>query len=134
LEHKNDPNVLILHFNDLKQNLELSIRKIIVFLGYDLNDIPLNKILMKSSFAWMRKHSHKCAPTNFDKSLSNKKAKKIKKIKSCSGKFINKGTNKRWHGVLTEEDLIPYKKVMKEFFTEKEIEWIENGGEDTLDN
>jgi len=130
LIHKNDPNVLILHFNDLKQNLKSCITQIIQFLGYTtLHKSSIDTILMKSSFAWMRKHSHKCAPTNFEKKLSLKKTNKIKKIKSCSGNFINKGTNKRWRGELSNDDLEPYHNIMRGFFNDKEIQWIENGGE-----
>lgn len=112
LDVKDNKNVLILHFNNLKENLNENIKKIGEFLGYNYNENILNKIYKKCTFEWMKKNSRKCVPPNF-----------INKSK----KFINKGTNKRWENILTKEDLEIYNKIISSFFDKKTIEWIENG-------
>ena len=112
LNVKDNKNVHILHFNDLKNNLNGNINKIAKFLGYDYNENILNKIYEKCTFEWMKKNSRKCVPPNF-----------INKSKN----FINKGINKRWENILTEEDLEIYNKIISSFFDKKTIEWIENG-------
>ena len=113
LEHKNNDNILILHFNDLKKDLKGNINKISEFLGYDYNEKIMNEVYKKSTFEWMKGNSKKCAPLLFKNNSSN---------------FINKGTNKRWKNSLTQNDILKYKNLIKSFFNENEINWIENGG------
>lgn len=113
LEHKNNNNILILHFNDLKKDLKGNINKISEFLGYDHNEEIMNEVYKKSTFEWMKSNSKKCAPLLFKNNSSN---------------FINKGTNKRWKNSLTQDDILKYKNLIKSFFNENEINWIENGG------
>ena len=113
LEHKNNNNILILHFNDLKKDLKGNINKISEFLGYNYDEEIMDKVYKKSTFEWMKGNSKKCAPLLFKNNLSN---------------FINKGTNKRWKNSLTQDDILKYKNLIKSFFNENEINWIENGG------
>lgn len=113
LEHKNNDNILILHFNDLKKDLKGNINKIAKFLGYNYDEEIMNEVYKKSSFEWMKCNSKKCAPLLFKNNSSN---------------FINKGTNKRWKNSLTQDDILKYKNLIKSFFNENEINWIENGG------
>lgn len=113
LEHKNNDNILILHFNDLKKDLKGNINKISEFLGYDYNEEIMNEVYKKSTFEWMKGNSKKCAPLLFKNNSSN---------------FINKGTNKRWKNSLTQDDILKYKNLIKSFFNENEINWVENGG------
>ena len=46
IEHKNNENILILHFNDLKSDLKNNINKIAKFLGYD----DYNEDIMKTVY------------------------------------------------------------------------------------
>jgi aryl sulfotransferase len=112
LDVKDNKNILILHFNDLKNNLNGNINKISEFLGYNYDEEILNKIYEKCTFDWMKKNSRKCVPPNFINKSNN---------------FINKGINKRWKNILTEDDLEIYNKIISSFFDKKTIEWIENG-------
>lgn len=113
IEHKNNDNILILHFNDLKKDLNSNINKISKFLDYNYDEEVMNEVYKKSTFDWMKGNSKKCAPLLFKNNSSN---------------FINKGTNKRWKNVLNENDISKYKNLIKSFFSENEINWIENGG------
>ena len=113
LEHKNNDNILILHFNDLKHDLNSNIDKIADFLGYEYDEDIMKTVYKKSTFEWMKRNSKKCAPLPFKNNFSS---------------FINKGTNKRWKNVLNEDNITKYKNLIKYFFNENEINWIENGG------
>ena len=111
LKVKDNENVLILHFNDLKQDLKKNIYKISSFLGYDYNEETLDLICNKCTFEYMKNNSVKCVPPAFKN----------------SNKFINKGTNKRWKNILTTHDLEDYNKLIRFFFNEEEVNWIERG-------
>ncbi len=84
------PNVLFVHFADLKADMEGGIRRIADFLGI----APANwtAILAHCSFDYMKAHAQHCAPLGgafWDGGAQT---------------FINKGTNGRWQGVLPEAD------------------------------
>ena len=53
---RNEPNVLMLHFSDMKQDHEGSVRKIAEFLGYEPSEDQWRVILECTSFPWMKKH------------------------------------------------------------------------------
>ena len=111
LEHKDNKNVLILHFNELKQDLKKNIHKISLFLGYEYNEKTCDLICNKCTFEYMKKNSVNCVPSAFKN----------------SNKFINKGTNKRWKNILKIHDLENYNKLIRYFFKEKEVKMIERG-------
>ena len=112
LNMRNSKNILILHFNDLKQDLRSNIQLISKFLGYNYSDDIINTIYKKCTFEYMKSNSLKCAPLEFKNS----------KV------FINKGTNKRWKDILTDEDIEEYNKLMGLHFDSNTIKWVENGG------
>jgi aryl sulfotransferase len=107
----NNPNVLILHFNELKRDLLVSIEKISKYLGYNYTKDILNNISTKCTFKYMKLNSDKCVPNQFKNTNT----------------FFNKGTNKRWNDVLTETDLCEYTNLMNTNFTPNTINWIETG-------
>lgn len=53
------PNVLILFFKDMIEDLDGSVRKIIEFLGVSLTPAELSDVIEKSSFSYMSKIDHK---------------------------------------------------------------------------
>ncbi len=56
---RNEPNVLFLHFADMKRDHEGSVRKIAKFLGAEPSDGQWPAILEYTSFHWMKKHESK---------------------------------------------------------------------------
>jgi hypothetical protein len=56
---RNEPNVMFLHFSDMKRDHEASIRKIAQFLGMEPTDDQWKKILEYTSFPWMKKNESK---------------------------------------------------------------------------
>lgn len=56
---RNKPNVLFLHFSDMKKDHEGSVRKIADFLGFTPTDDQWPKVLEYTSFPWMKAHQKK---------------------------------------------------------------------------
>jgi aryl sulfotransferase len=56
---RNAPNVLLLHYADLKREHEASVRRIADFLGFEPDDAQWPAILEYTSFTWMKAHENK---------------------------------------------------------------------------
>jgi hypothetical protein len=56
---RHEPNVLFVHYADLKREPESSVRTIAEFLGFDVADAQWPAILEYTSFAWMKAHERK---------------------------------------------------------------------------
>jgi aryl sulfotransferase len=56
---RHQPNVHLVHFNDLKREPEASVRSIADFLGFDPTEEQWAEVLEYTSFAWMKAHEDK---------------------------------------------------------------------------
>ncbi|HIE01647.1 MAG TPA: sulfotransferase domain-containing protein [Thiotrichaceae bacterium] len=56
------PNVLVFTFSEMKQNQEEFTRRIVQHLGVSLNDEQFVKVLLRSSFKYMKQHNQQFAP------------------------------------------------------------------------
>ncbi len=56
---RHEPNVLLVHYSDLKRQPEPTIRGIADFLSFDVADTAWPAILEYTSFAWMKAHEDK---------------------------------------------------------------------------
>jgi aryl sulfotransferase len=86
------PNVKLIHFNDLKRDLEGQMRDIGVYLGATVDEERWPRLVEHCSFDYMKAHAEKSAPLGgvlWEGGAST---------------FINKGTNGRWRDLLTPED------------------------------
>ncbi len=90
------PNVLFVHFNDMKADLDGSVRRIAEFLDISLDEPTFARIVDHCRFDYMKAHAEKVAPLGG--ALWNGGAKT----------FINKGTNGRWRDTLTAADNAAY--------------------------
>ncbi len=88
------PNVLFVHFADLKADMEGEIRRIAAFIGEEPSDWAA--VLEHCSFHWMKAHAATCAPLGGAF------------WEGGAQTFINKGTNDRWRGVLPDADSAAY--------------------------
>ena len=90
------PNVLLVHFAQLKADLPGEIRRIADFLSIDVDEARWPEIVEHCSFDWMKRNAAKAAPLGgvfWDGGAET---------------FINKGTNGRWRDTLTEADSRKY--------------------------
>ena len=114
-EIRNLPNVLLVHFSQLKQDMPGQMRQIADFLDIPINESRWPKILEYCSFDWMKKNATKSVPLGgafWD---------------AGAGVFINKGVNGRWTEVLTDEQSTVYEQRAIEQLGPQCAKWIATG-------
>lgn len=92
------PNVLLVHFTNLKQDMPGEIRRIAAFLEIAINESRWPAILEHCSFPWMKKNATKSVPLGgafWD---------------AGAEVFINQGINGRWSETLTASESSAYDK------------------------
>jgi aryl sulfotransferase len=112
---RNLPNVYMIHFQKLKEDMPGEIRKLAAFLDIKINEANWNKLLEHCSFAYMKKNSVKSVPLGgafWD---------------GGSDAFIHKGVNGRWHDVLPKEDSDRYENMVKENLGKDCARWLATG-------
>ncbi len=95
---RNLPNVLFVHFANLKRDPNGEIGRIADFLDIHLGDAEWDAVLEHSSFDYMKAHAELSAPLGGAL------------WEGGATTFINKGTNGRWHDVLPEADARGYER------------------------
>jgi aryl sulfotransferase len=112
---RNLPNVYMIHFQKLKEDMPGEIRKLAAFLDIKINEANWNKLLEHCSFAYMKKNSVISVPLGgafWD---------------GGSDAFIHKGVNGRWHDVLPKEDSDRYENMVKENLGKDCARWLATG-------
>ena len=71
-EHRNDKDVLLLFFDDLKEDHEGSVCRIAKFMGVDCNEEEIARIVHTTSHAEMSRHSEKFSTRKFVSKISEK--------------------------------------------------------------
>lgn len=90
------PNVLLVHFADLKADLAGEIRRIARFLTIDVDPARWPDILDHCGFDWMKRHAARAAPLGGSV------------WEGGAETFIHKGTNGRWRDTLSAAESRKY--------------------------
>ncbi len=109
------PNVYLIHFQKLKEDMPGEIKKLAAFLGIPINPEKWEALLEHCSFDYMKKNSVKSVPLGgafWD---------------GGSDTFIHKGTNGRWKDLLTKEDSDKYEKLAAENLDAACAKWLQTG-------
>ena len=109
------PNVMLLHFAELKSDLPAAIRRVAGFLEIAIDERQWPAILEHCSFAWMKAHAAGCAPLGgalWDGGAET---------------FIHKGTNGRWRDLLTADDCRRYEETAVRELGEACARWLATG-------
>jgi aryl sulfotransferase len=109
------PNVMLVHFADLKRDMEGQIRRIAEFLGIPIRDASWDAIVRHCSFEWMKKNASKSVPLGgafWD---------------AGAEVFIHKGVNGRWRDTLTAAESAEYEKRAQMELGEACARWLETG-------
>lgn len=116
------PNLLLLHFAELKADLPGQIRRIAAFLEIPIDERRWPAILEHCSFEHMKVHGSRSVPLGG----------------ACwdggARTFVHKGINGRWHDVLTEDDCHRYEAMARQQLGEACARWLATGerpGRDT---
>jgi aryl sulfotransferase len=109
------PNVRLVHFQRLKQDLEGEMRAIADFLGLQLTDAQWRLAVEHCSFDYMKANAEKVSPgagAIFDGGAKT---------------FINKGVNGRWRDVLSAEESQAYERMAIEKLGADCARWLMTG-------
>ena len=90
------PNLMLVHFADLKADLRGQVERIAAFLDIEVDPARWDAILEHCSFTWMKRHAEKAVPLGGAFWAGG------------ATTFIHRGTNGRWKDVLTAEDCDRY--------------------------
>lgn len=111
------PNVLLLHFANLKRDLPGEIRRIARFLEIDPHPETFIKIVEHSSFKYMKRHAATLSPMLDEVFEGGARA------------FVHRGTNGRWRDVLTPSDIYKYEVRAGDSLSPECAHWLATGEE-----
>jgi aryl sulfotransferase len=111
------PNILLVHYTDLLEDPAGQIRRIAQHLDIAIDEDQFPGILERISFSGMKDNFSSIMP----------EADQF--FREGRTTFMNKGTNGRWRGVLTEAELEQCQAAIQRELTDDCARWLENGGE-----
>jgi aryl sulfotransferase len=109
------PNVLLVHYNNLKADLPGEMRRVADFLGIEIDADLWPVLVERCTFDYMRKNGSALVPT-----LSGL-------FERGADDFIHKGTNGRWRDLLSQEDIEKYERLANERLTPDCAHWLATG-------
>lgn len=109
------PNVKLVHFADLKRDLDGEMRAIADFLEVDVPAERWPEIVEHCTFDWMKANAPKVAPLGGAV------------WEGGASTFINKGVNGRWRDVLTAQDSLDYERLALENLGPDCARWLAAG-------
>lgn len=112
---RGQPNMLMVHYNDLKADLEGEMRRIAAFIGVETPPSLWPDLVDAASFTSMQRDG--------DAILGMA----AQSWKEGSKTFLHKGTNDRWRGLLTDADLADYDAAASAGMTPAMRAWAEGG-------
>lgn len=115
-EHRHQPNILLVHYNDLLADPESEIRRVAAYLGIERGAAEIARIVEATSFASMKARAD---------DITGEFGEMI--WKGGAKTFINKGVNGRWHEHFDAHDLALYENAVSRTLTPDCRDWLENG-------
>lgn len=114
-EARNDPDVLLVHYADLKKDLTGEMRRIADFLEIEVAENLWPELVQAAGFDSMKEKTDELLPTAGDL------------WEGGGNTFLHKGTNGRWRETVNSEDLQAYERKVKQEFSPELAQWIEFG-------
>lgn len=111
---RTEPNVIFVHYNDLKADLDGEMRRIASFLGISVPDDNWPDVVERCTFESMKARGDEIAPFEF-------------LFPGGVDSFLYKGTNDRWRDVLTPDELALYERRVADLLSPEAVEWLEKG-------
>lgn len=109
------PNVLLVHYNDLKADREGEMRRLAGFLGIDVPEPLWPRLVEAASFEAMKREGEALMPL----------AHAL--WEGGPSRFLHKGTNQRWRDVVAPEDLARYEERVQRELSPALARWVEHG-------
>ena len=112
---RHDPNILLVHFADMKADLEAEMRRIAHFLEIEVADELWPRLVEAATFDEMKKRATQLMPS----------AGTI--WQGGGDTFLHKGTNARWKGLYNDDDLEKYERKVADLLSPSLASWAEHG-------
>jgi aryl sulfotransferase len=122
-EIRHRPNVLFVHFNDLKADLSGEMRRLADFLGIVVPEDMWPELVAAADFDAMRRDGDTLM------------AAVASLFQGGRQRFFFKGTNERWRGIFRDEDLALYDATVQAMLSPECAKWVARGrlaGDPTL--
>lgn len=114
-EFRHLPNMLFVHFNDLLADLDGQMRRIAAYLEIAVHEETWPALVEKLTFKGMKARAAEVVPGGGGF------------LQGGAARFLNKGTNGRWRGILTTDELAQYDLVVKKQLSPECRRWLESG-------
>jgi aryl sulfotransferase len=111
---RGEPNVLLVHYNDLQADLDGEMRRVAAFLNIDIPAARWPGVVERCTFERMREDADKVG--NFQRVFEG-----------GAESFFFQGTKGRWRQVLTEGELQRYQDRVEELLAPEAAHWLEHG-------
>lgn len=111
--HRDESNVLFVHFDDMKADLEGSMRAVADFLGIEIDEARWPALVEQCTFESMKARSDEIG--------------EFGAFVGGADTFLYKGTNDRWRGVLTDAELAEFDRACAELLPAAAVEWLNRG-------
>jgi len=108
--HRGEPNVLFVHYNDMKADLGAQMQRVATFLGIDVPDDRWAELIDRCTFASMKEHSDKIA--DFESHFVG-----------GADTFLYKASNGRWRDVLTADELSGFDEQLTSAMPPDAVAW-----------
>jgi aryl sulfotransferase len=109
------PNVLLVHYNDLKSDREGEMRRTAAFLDIDVPAELWPVLVEGANFEFMRENGAALMP------------RAVLSWDNGHERFFNKGTNARWREALSAQDLARYDARVRDELSPNLAAWLEHG-------
>lgn len=110
------PNIHLLHYADMKTDLDGTMKKVAGILGEDVSPSIWPELVTAATFEEMKANADRTAPDTDHGTWKD------------NSRFFNKGSNAQWHGILSGENLALYQQMKLERYDPALVAWLENGG------
>lgn len=117
-EFRQLPNIKLIHYNDLRADLEGQMRALSDYLEIDVPEERWPAVVHACEFETVKANPEKVLEPMIDVMF-----------KGGGQTFIHKGTNGRWKDVLSEEELELYREAMEKTLPPDCARWLEDGGD-----
>jgi aryl sulfotransferase len=114
-DYRHLPNILFVHFNDLLADLDGEVRRIAKYLNILSNEATWQALVENVTFKSMKKNADDFVPDGGHF------------LQGGAQRFINKGTNGRWQGILTTDELYQYEAAAIRQLNLESKQWLELG-------
>src|SRR5262249_16810188 len=114
-EARECPNVVLLHYNDLKTDLEGQMRRLATRLDLKISEEIWPELVQAATFDEMRKRADKIVPNV------------TAAIWYDNARFFHKGTSGQWQQLLEAEDVRLYDARVRELAQPDLVAWMHKG-------